>query len=180
MKQRDEHLRVELERMYETDQSVRKTAMEIAKQHGPSSPEYQAIRKRGLEMDQEHISRLVAILEDRGWPSRSSVGELACNAAFLVLQHAELGIQKKYISLLRAATAAGEVPTTQLPLLEDRIRVGDGKPQVYGSQLTRRADGKAELWPIEDPDGVDARRAQVGLEPLAEYLMRFGIGGQRR
>ena len=32
-----------------------------------------------------------------------------------------------------------------------------------------------ELWPIEDEENVDARRASVGLEPLAEYLKRFGL-----
>ena len=31
------------------------------------------------------------------------------------------------------------------------------------------------LWPIEDEEHVDERRAEVGLEPLAEYLKRFGI-----
>jgi hypothetical protein len=33
-----------------------------------------------------------------------------------------------------------------------------------------------ELYPIDDEENVNARRAEVGLEPLAEYLKRaFGI-----
>jgi len=34
---------------------------------------------------------------------------------------------------------------------------------------------RPELWPIEDEEDVDARRASVGLMPLAEYLKRFGL-----
>jgi hypothetical protein len=34
---------------------------------------------------------------------------------------------------------------------------------------------KLELWPIEDEERVDARRASVGLGPLAEYLKHFGL-----
>ena len=35
--------------------------------------------------------------------------------------------------------------------------------------------GKNYLLPLEDPDNVDARRAQVGLGLLAEYLKSFDI-----
>ena len=77
--------------------------------------------------------------------------------------------------MLRAATEAGEATRTDLPLLEDRVRMLDGEQQLYGSQLTRGEDGKPMLWPIEDEAHVDERRAGVGLEPLADTLKRFGL-----
>jgi hypothetical protein len=45
---------------------------------------------------------------------------------------------------------------------------------VYGSQLRDGKGGKLELHPIEDRAHVDARRAAMGMEPLADYLARFG------
>lgn len=52
----------------------------------------------------------------------------------------------------------------------------EGKSHIYGTQLRfNEATNKFELWPVEDEEGVDARRASVGLEPLAKYLRRNGV-----
>ena len=48
------------------------------------------------------------------------------------------------------------------------MRKAKGRPQVYGTQSTIR-DGQAIIDPIEDSAGLDARRAQLGLPPLAVY-----------
>ena len=61
-----------------------------------------------------------------------------------------------------------------LALLEDRILMRTGKKQKYGSQVTC-PNGVCDVYPIEDPDNVNKRRASVGLEPIEDYLMRFGI-----
>jgi hypothetical protein len=58
-------------------------------------------------------------------------------------------------------------------LLVDRVRVGDGKPQIYGTQARPLEDWKGHdpvLFPIEDAVHVDRRRAEVGLMPLNDYL----------
>jgi hypothetical protein len=31
------------------------------------------------------------------------------------------------------------------------------------------------MWPVEDEENLDKRRASVGLEPIAEYLKRSGV-----
>jgi hypothetical protein len=52
----------------------------------------------------------------------------------------------------------------------------EGKKQIYGSQLKRNEKtGKFELWPVEDEENLDKRRAAVGLEPIAEYLKHFRL-----
>jgi hypothetical protein len=53
--------------------------------------------------------------------------------------------------------------------LTDRILVGSGKKQIYGTE-TNFKDGKAVATPIDDEDHVDERRKALGLEPLEEYL----------
>ena len=54
--------------------------------------------------------------------------------------------------------------------LYDCVRMADGKDQLYGSQFVRSVDGDTVVpWPIEDPEHVDARRARLGLPPLAEH-----------
>jgi uncharacterized protein DUF6624 len=179
----DEVLRRELERMRESDQAMRLEAMAIAKEHGRSSPEYAAIRDRGIAMDGAHLARLVQIVETSGWPGTSLVGELASGGAFLVLQHGDLDTQKRFLPLVRDAAAAGEAARRDLALLEDRVRMMSGQRQLYGTQIVRNAEGRPEPWPIEDEANVDARRLEAGLEPLADYVRRFastpGPGGPR-
>ena len=51
----------------------------------------------------------------------------------------------------------------------DRVLVGDGKPQKYGSQV-RLNGGQVIIEPIEDEAHVDQRRAKLGLMPLKDYM----------
>ena len=64
--------------------------------------------------------------------------------------------------------ACGWPSRQSLALLTDRVAKARGQPQVYGTQTTVR-DRKAIVDPIVDSAGVDARRAQLGLPPLAVY-----------
>ena len=64
-----------------------------------------------------------------------------------------------------------------LALLIDRIRVRNGEPQLYGSQLHwDESAGAPIFFPIEDPANVNARRAEVGLGPIEEYAERIESG----
>ena len=175
----NEDLKAELEAMREEDQAIRKEAWPIIQEHGTESPAYIEIRDRGRAIDARNLARLIEVIETHGWPGQSLVGEEAAGGAFLILQHADVDVQKKYLPLAREAAAAGEMRPADLALLEDRILLHDGKPQRYGSQFVRDAEGNAELWPIEDESHVDERRASVGLQPLADYLERVGLGHLR-
>lgn len=66
-------------------------------------------------------------------------------------------------------TYSAEVASKDQAYIEDKVRVHDGRPQLYGTQFRRHADGSIEFLPIEDQENVDSRRAEVGLEPIEEY-----------
>lgn len=161
--------------MLETDQSVRNNMEEIRKKHGDASVEMQEAWKKQRPIDEANLARFEAIIGTYGWPKRSLVGEKGASAVFLVLQHADLAYQKKYLPLARKAAAAGDLRTQSLALLEDRILVREGKKQIYGSQLMTNKSGKWEFNSIEDEPNVDKRRESVGLGPLAEYAKYFGL-----
>jgi hypothetical protein len=121
-------------------------------------------------IDSKNLAELERIVQRYGWPGADLVGADASNAAFLILQHAPLARQKALLPLFRRAVSAGNARAADLALLEDRILVGEGKKQLYGSQVTAGPEGVPRLHPIEDPDNVDSRRSAVGLPPLKEYL----------
>jgi hypothetical protein len=172
-------LRLELMTMEEEDQKYRKEIEEV--QMAALAPDekqkrLEALWKKQGDADKRNLKRLVEIIEQHGWPGRSMVGKEGSLAAFLIVQHAELEYQKKYFPLLKDAVSKGEARPDHAALLEDRILMREGKKQIYGSQLRQNeVTKKLELWPIEDEERVDARRASVGLGPLAEYLKHFGL-----
>lgn len=166
-------LRRELEAMLETDQSHRTEVTELEKKHGRNSAEVKDAWAKQRAIDGRNIARLEEIIAHHGWPGISQVGSKAAGAAFLILQHADIGHQKKYLPLARAAAAKGEMRPSSLALLEDRVRLREGQKQIYGSQVTRNAADEWEPLPLDDEENVDARRAKVGLGPIADYLQGF-------
>lgn len=95
---------------------------------------------------------------------------------FLVIQHADLAMQIKYLPMMKEAVKKGDVPKSELALLEDRIRIAQGKKQIYGSQIGRNPQtGKYFVKPIIEPEKVNNRRAKVGLQPIEKYVKHWGI-----
>jgi Family of unknown function (DUF6624) len=115
-------------------------------------------------IDVENTQRMKEIVEQMGWPTRAKVGGHASEMAWLLVQHADhdRSFQRKCLDLMKAQ-AAGEVLPGNIAYLEDRVRVGEGRPQVYGSQFYVDEAGNFGPRPIEDPDHVDERRQAVLL-----------------
>lgn len=174
-------LRDELLRLGVDDQKYRAIlqARVVESQSTNSKPpaENVALIKKQLELDHRNIKRLEEIIHQFGWPGKSLVGQEAASAAFMILQHAELHTQEKYVPLLREATKKGEANPDETAMLEDRILTREGKKQIYGTQLHSGRDtgGKLVLYPIENEPEVDKRRASIGLPPLSEYLKLFHL-----
>lgn len=119
---------------------------------------------------------VTGVLEEYGWLGKREVGMMGSQAIFLVVQHAPLPVQEKYLPLMREAVQAGNALGSELALLEDWVLIRNGKKQLYGSQVTRDpASNETHFCPIEDVDSVDQRRATVGLGPLADYARHFGM-----
>ena len=69
---------------------------------------------------------------------------------------------------------ANDASRGDLAYLIDRVRVAKNQPQLYGTQLGADENGElAPRTPIEDPNNVDSRRAEMGLSTLAEYYEEF-------
>jgi Family of unknown function (DUF6624) len=183
---KDRVLQAELVRMGAEDQLYRREMqVEVMKMSSlgttQQSDQLIAIVKKQDEIDKRNMARLEEIIRQHGWPGRSLVGEEAANAGFLILQHADLTLQKKYFPLVKEGASKGEVRPADAAMLEDRILMGAGKKQIYGSavQSGPQTGGKLALHPIEDEEHVDERRAAVGLMPIVEYLREFGLEYKR-
>jgi hypothetical protein len=160
-------LRDELLKRVEQDQAIRNELIS----HGVKSPD-KTILARMQAIDAANTERMKAIVKRYGWPGPELVGVDGSEAAFLLVQHADLAFQKEMLPLVEKAYRSGGLSGQSYALLLDRVRVGEGKPQVYGTQAKRFEEWNGQepaLQPIEDEANVDKRRAEVGLPPLAEY-----------
>ena len=160
-------LRQELLKRVEQDQAIRNELIS----HGVKNPD-QVILARMQAIDAANTERMRAIVNQYGWPGPSLVGPDGSEAAFMLVQHADLAFQQKMLPLVEKAYRSGGLSGQDYALLLDRVRVGEGKPQVYGTQAKRFEEWNGQepaLQPIEDEANVDKRRAEVGLPPLAEY-----------
>jgi hypothetical protein len=124
--------------------------------------------------DRARTERLKEIIDEYGWPTVAQVGAEGATAAWAIAQHSDHDVefQEQALELMTAAVAAGEADPSQLAFLVDRVAVNQGRPQTYGSQMGC-VDGTAVPAPIGDEDKVDQRRADIGLDPLADYLAQF-------
>jgi hypothetical protein len=119
---------------------------------------------RMQEVHDRNAEALEAILDAQGWDAQ---GWPSGREAWIIAQHAiaKPAFQRRVLQLLRETAA---VPPADIAMLEDRIRFFEGRPQVYGTQFDWDENGEMSPALIEDPSGVDARRASVGLPPIAQ------------
>jgi len=172
----DKKLVAILDTIEQDDQQLRQQSDEIEKKYGWESQEMTALWNIIREKDSLNLIKIEEILGKYGWLGADIVGEQGNQTIFLVIQHSDLAIQEKYIPMMREAVKNGKASAGDLAYLEDRVALRQGKKQIYGSQVT--FDGERQIYyvsPLEDPDNVDKRRAEVGLPPMAAYMDYFNL-----
>ncbi len=164
-----------LDTIMQNDQRARTRFESTQEKFGTNSKEFRDLITEMKRSDSVNVLTVTQILDTHGWPRMQEVGTEATHAVFMVIQHADISVQEKYLPMVRNAVKAGDVRASSLALLEDRIAVSNGKKQLYGTQLGMKQDGTYYLEDLEDPDGVDIRRASMGLGLLADYLLHWNL-----
>jgi hypothetical protein len=160
----DDELRAELLERAGRDQAARES---LPAEHG-----MQQWEEIVAPVDLANTPRLREIVDQHGWPGHQLVGEDAAHAAWLLAQHAPPEFQEQCLPLLEEAAARGDASPRDLAYLRDRVLLHRGEPQLYGTQYIVR-DGAVTLWTVADPEGLDERRAALGLEPEAANRARL-------
>jgi hypothetical protein len=137
--------------------------------------QYMALVEKVKGEDRKNVLWVKGVVDKHGWPGKSLVGAASAHDAWLLVQHADADrdFQQTCLSKMEALPK-GEVEPRDVAYLTDRILVGTGKKQKYGTQAGIK-DGKAVAAPIEDEERVDERRKSVGLGPLEPYLKELEV-----
>jgi hypothetical protein len=127
------------------------------------------------DKDNKNQATLDSIIMSIGkYPGRSIVGASYEEIGWMILQHGSTDYQMKYLPLVEAAVIEKDLSPVYLAYLQDRIRLGQRSPQIYGTQF-EVLDGIKKLYPLESEHAVDSLRKSVGLIPLEVYLSRENI-----
>ena len=160
-------LRQELLKRVSEDQRIRN---ELIKK-GIDHPD-QALLDQMNRIDAVNTARIKVIIKQYGWPGPKLIGRDGTDAFFLLAQHGDPAFQKKVLPLVQKAYQRGILTGQSYALFSDRVLVGSGKLQIYGTSARPidQWNGREPVFdPIEDEANVDKRRAKVGLMPLSEY-----------
>ena len=168
-------LRDEIWQMQRVDQGARILYLNRPKETPDSI--WNKIRNEILLIDEQNTLRATQIIDSFGrWPGRDVLGYSADLTLWLCIQHADQRpeVALRYLPMLKAAVDERRTDPMHYAYLVDRIRMHEGREQVYGTQTYRAKtdDGGTFFFviPIEDVDHVDERRAAMGMESLAEYV----------
>ena len=94
----------------------------------------------------------------------------------MVIQHSDNPtLQKRFLPAMEKMVASQEALGSEYALVYDRIAVGEGRLQRYGSQM-HCVDGRMVPQPMEEPERIEERRAPMGFRwpTYPDYLANFG------
>ncbi|MCC6278522.1 MAG: hypothetical protein IT289_11465 [Oligoflexia bacterium] len=133
---------------------------------------YENNLKEWVYYQEKNISRLSRIIDEYGWPGISLLGvEAAEMTANLVMNCvSQPRFMRRCLPLVEQACRFGDAYGEWFVKIYDTIMVFEGKPQVFGTQLTWSKHGVLVPFKIIDEANVDRRRSIFTLESLERYL----------
>jgi hypothetical protein len=132
-----------------------------------------------IELDGAHTRLLKDLLQDFDWIDTQCFGPRIASHAWVLAQHADADpeFQQEALERMRPYLESGGVAPRDYAYLFDRVAVNQGCPQRYGTQPEGECNPDGSLFPkpLEDPGGVDARRAELGLGPMADAMADMAL-----
>lgn len=125
-----------------------------------------------LAVNEANVGRFAAIVDELdAWPGLRVVGADGTDAAWMLAQHADRTneLRRGWLPHLRAAVESGDADPRHLASLADRIAAVGEEQQAYGTIVLLAEDGEIEYpLPVRDAARLDDRRAEIGLNPVAD------------
>lgn len=160
-------LRTALQQHADRDQQVRDALMAVGMRLDSKEA------KTMQQVDATNLAWLKSVIARSGFPTPEQVGIQGVTNAWLLVQHADSdpAFQSHVLGLLEPRAHDGTIRASDYAMLVDRVRINQGKPQLYGSQFVGDAAKPSDMHqsPVEDTAHLDERRAHMGLMPMRDY-----------
>ena len=160
-----------LDSIWDREQNPIRSRDSLIKIYGIESElvkQQQVIYKRNHIINERKVK---TILDIYGWPTKEMAGERGNWTICNVIQHSDNKVRIQYLPMMRQAVKDKKLEPRFLVRAEDRIATDNGDLQIYGGQMKFYPETKSfNLWPVFDPVNIDKRRAEIGLDPIADFL----------
>ena len=168
---RTENLIAVLDTIWKKEQTPIRLRDSLINIYGAESKEAEVYQKEYRKNHTLNIKKIKKILDKYDWPELTQMGEQGNRTICNVLQHADQKTREHYIPLMKQAVLDKKLEPRFLVRAEDRIATDKGELQIYGGQMKYYPETKSfNVWPVYDPVNIDKRRAEIGLDPIAEFL----------
>jgi hypothetical protein len=119
-----------------------------------------------------HQKRLEEIFNKFGYPGYNLVGKAGSQHFWLMVQHCDSdpAFQLSVLEKLKIEVGKRNADASNFGLLTDRVKINTGEKQIFGTQVAYNASGQAYPKNLADSASVNKRRAEIGLEPIEQYL----------
>jgi hypothetical protein len=169
--QEPENLIAILDTIWQKEQIPIRLRDSLIQIYGADSKEADVYQKEYRKNHAVNIIKIKDILDTDTWPTLAQIGEQGNLTICNVLQHADLETREYYIPFMKQAVLDKKLEARFLVRAEDRIATDKNQLQIYGGQMIYYPETKSfNLWPVFDPENIDKRRAEIGLEPIAVFL----------
>lgn len=160
-----------LDTIWRAEQLPLRSRDSLMRIYGPESEmlnEQQAIFERNHVVNERKVKH---ILDTYGWPTKQMAGERGNWTICNVIQHSDNAVRLQYLPMMRQAVKDKKLEPRFLVRTEDRIATERGDLQIYGGQMKYYPETKSfNLWPVFDPENIDKRRTEIGLDSIAIFL----------
>ncbi len=166
----------EITRLWQEDQAGRFAYLQLRTEDESGAAFWaQRLSVANAKSTDERSKRyLEKIVVDYDWIDRKRFGRSVSDHAWILVQHADgyPQFQAEMLERMRLYVENGGVRRKHYAYLFDRVAVNTGLKQRYGTQPTWQCeeDGSMQLKPLEDPENVNARRKEMGLNTVEEGL----------
>jgi len=123
--------------------------------------------------DSLNFIQIHALFSQHGYLGYDKIGIESSHNFWLLVQHADKHpeFQDSVLVTMKIEADKGNSSLSDYAYLLDRVKVNTGQAQIYGTQMTINSD-KTSFEPktVIDPDKLNERRKQVGLNTIEEYI----------
>jgi len=119
-----------------------------------------------IHVDSTNQKIVISLLERCPWPNDPEI----VRAVWFVIQHADSAFMAYFYPKFKQMVKDSLLSASTMALMEDRMLMNNGYPQIYGSQIVRES-----VYQLRDPDRVNELRASVGLGTIEEHVKKFGF-----
>lgn len=166
----------DITRLWREDQSARGALLGLSTKDRSGSAFWaqRLATAHAIRIDTASLPAIRRHAQTYGWIDRKRFGHKVSAHAWILVQHADDNpdFQAQMLAAMEPYLSRGEVSKKNYAYLWDRVAVNTGRKQRYGTQPTWQCDdsGKMALKPLEDPENVNARRADMGLGTVEDGL----------